>query len=92
MIIFDLDETLAHCITDNIEKADHIITVELNTGGKINAGVNIRPHAIECLKELKEYYNLIVFTASHPYYANTVIDLLDPDNKLFSARDRKSVV
>lgn len=30
--MFDLDETLAHCITENIEKADHIISVKLNTG------------------------------------------------------------
>lgn len=31
-VIFDLDETLAHCVTQNIEKADHIITVKLNSG------------------------------------------------------------
>ena len=48
--------------------------------------MNIRPYAVECLKELKEHYNLIIFTASHPYYANTVIDILDPDKTLFSAR------
>ena len=86
LLVFDLDETLAHCITDNIEKADNLITVTLNTGEKIDAGVNIRPYAIECLKELKRHYDLIVFTASHPYYANTVIDILDPDKTLFSAR------
>ena len=86
LLVFDLDETLVHCITDNIEKADKTITVTLNTGDTINAGVNIRPYAVECLKELKEHYNLIVFTASHPYYANTVIDILDPDKTLFSAR------
>ena len=38
------------------------------------------------MKELKEHYELIVFTASHPYYANTVIDLLDPNHEIFSAR------
>lgn len=31
-VVFDLDETLAHCVTENIEKADHIINVKLNTG------------------------------------------------------------
>lgn len=86
LLVFDLDETLIHCVTDNIERADTSITVTLNTGEQIKAGVNIRPHAIECLKDLKEYYELIVFTASHPNYANTAIDLIDPDKKIFSKR------
>lgn len=86
LVVFDLDETLAHCITDNIDKADKIITVKLNTGEKIKAGVNIRPYVIECLKELTEYYELIIFTASHQSYADTVIDLIDPEKKIFSKR------
>ena len=66
-VIFDLDETLVHCVTDNIEKADKIITVTLNTNEKIQAGVNIRPYVNECLETLAQHYELIVFTASHPY-------------------------
>lgn len=93
LLIFDLDETLVHCVTDNIKRADHAITVTLNTGEQIAAGVYIRPYAVECLRELKEYYDLIVFTASEPSYANIVIDILDPDHKLFSARlFRKSCI
>ena len=30
--MLDLDETLVHCITNNIEKADIIVNVNLNTG------------------------------------------------------------
>jgi len=86
LVVFDLDETLVHCLTTDIEKADKIVTINLNTNDKIKAGVNIRPHVVECLKQLSEYYELIVFTASHPYYADTVIDLLDPDKKIFSKR------
>eukprot|EP00826_Nyctotherus_ovalis_P065420 TRINITY_DN9620_c0_g2_i1.p1 TRINITY_DN9620_c0_g2~~TRINITY_DN9620_c0_g2_i1.p1 ORF type:complete len:505 (+),score=102.93 TRINITY_DN9620_c0_g2_i1:207-1721(+) len=86
LVAFDLDETLVHCITKDIEKADKIITVTLNADEKTKAGINIRPYAIECLKELAEYYELIVFTASHVNYANTVIDLIDPDRKIFSKR------
>jgi Dullard-like phosphatase family protein len=86
LLVFDLDETLVHCVTDGIEKADKTIKVTLNTGEEIKAGVNIRPHAIECLKDLAEYYELIVFTASNPNYANTAIDLIDPDKKIFSKR------
>jgi len=86
LLVFDLDETLVHCVTENIEKADKAITVTLNTGEKIKAGVNIRPHAIECLKDLTEHYELMVFTASHSNYANIAIDLIDPDKKIFSKR------
>lgn len=86
LLVFDLDETLVHCVTDNIEKADKIITVILATGEKIKAGVNIRPYAVECLKELAEHFELVVFTASHENYANVVIDILDPNHTLFSKR------
>ena len=85
-VIFDLDETLAHCVTDDIFKADKQITVTLTTGEKVKAGVNIRPHAVECLTELAKDFELIVFTASHPYYADRVIDILDPNKTLFSHR------
>lgn len=86
LLVFDLDETLVHCVTENIDKADTTITVKLNPEEEVKAGIYIRPHAIECLKTLTEYYELIVFTASHPKYANTVIDLIDPDKKIFSKR------
>jgi TFIIF-interacting CTD phosphatases, including NLI-interacting factor len=33
---------------------------------------------MECLKELSQYYEIIVFTASHGCYANVVLDYLDP--------------
>jgi CTD small phosphatase-like protein 2 len=86
LLVFDLDETLVHCTTDDISNSDKIITVTMNNGEQVKAGVNIRPYAIECLKELAEYYELIVFTASHPYYANVAIDLLDPNHTIFSKR------
>jgi CTD small phosphatase-like protein 2 len=50
------------------------------------AGINIRPYAIECLKELSEFFEIIVFTASHSCYANVVLDYLDPENKYISYR------
>lgn len=38
------------------------------------------------MKKLAEFYELIVFTASHQYYADVAIDELDPDHTLFSKR------
>lgn len=50
-LIFDLDETLVHCI-DDIQNTpyDHKISVSFPTGETIEAGINIRPYAYECLK------------------------------------------
>jgi len=52
----------------------------------LQAGINIRPYAIETLKELSEFYELVVFTASHSNYADVVIDLLDPNRTIFAKR------
>ena len=51
-IIFDLDETLVHCI-DDIETTpyDLPISVTFPSGETIDAGINLRPYAYECLKK-----------------------------------------
>jgi len=48
--------------------------------------VNIRPFSLELLKELKESFELVIFTASHSSYANKVIDYLDPQKNLIKHR------
>jgi len=34
-LIFDLDETLVHCVTENIQTAQHIINIQLDSGENI---------------------------------------------------------
>ena len=48
--------------------------------------MNIRPWARECLKELSDFYEIIVFTASHSCYASVVLDYLDPTKELIAHR------
>ena len=49
VLIFDLDETLIHCI-ENIDEEPYDIPITVDSGGdKIHAGINIRPSAYECL-------------------------------------------
>eukprot|EP00826_Nyctotherus_ovalis_P065425 TRINITY_DN9620_c0_g6_i4.p1 TRINITY_DN9620_c0_g6~~TRINITY_DN9620_c0_g6_i4.p1 ORF type:complete len:450 (+),score=61.11 TRINITY_DN9620_c0_g6_i4:263-1612(+) len=84
-IVFDLDETLAHCTVQNVHLSDYHVTVA-ESGVETPVGVNIRPHAISCLTELAKHFELIVFTASHSSYADCVIDILDPERKLFAGR------
>lgn len=48
VIVFDLDETLVHCIEDfNPTDVDHVLTIEFPNNEKVDAGLNIRPYAIE---------------------------------------------
>ena len=48
--------------------------------------MNIRPWAIEFLKEVSKYFEIIAFTAGEQCYADKVIDLLDPDKTLIAYR------
>jgi Dullard-like phosphatase family protein len=86
-VVFDLDETLVHCC-ENIEESepDVILPVTFPSGEVINAGINIRPYAFECLKELNKHFEVFVFTASHQCYANVVLDYLDPEGDLIHQR------
>ncbi|CAG9311905.1 unnamed protein product [Blepharisma stoltei] len=84
-IIFDLDETLVHC-TENLSACDVVLPVLYPTGDLINAGINIRPFAKECLTEANKLFEVVVFTASHKCYADMVLDYLDPYRDLIHHR------
>lgn len=46
--------------------------------------IKIRPYALEFLKKMRKFYEIIVFTASTTTYAKTIINELDPEAKLVS--------
>ena len=48
----------------------------------MSTGFSIRPYALDCLKVANKYFEVAVFTAGHDWYANPVIDYLDPEGKL----------
>ena len=52
----------------------------------MNAGINIRPKALECLQAVSENFQVGVFTASHRNYADAVLDVLDPEGRLIDFR------
>jgi CTD small phosphatase-like protein 2 len=62
------------------------LPIKFPTGEIIYAGINIRPYAIELLKELSKSFEVIVFTASHSCYANVVLNYLDPEGKYIAHR------
>eukprot|EP00347_Sterkiella_histriomuscorum_P021086 403335311 len=86
-IIFDLDETLVHCVEDIVNsKADRLIKVQFPNGEVATAGINIRPYALECLRRASQLFQIVVFTASHKSYADVVLDILDPKHEIFDMR------
>lgn len=65
---------------------DVTLDISFPNNTKIKAGINIRPYARECIQEISEHFEVIVFTASHECYANVIIDHLDPHKKYISHR------
>lgn len=66
VIVFDLDETLVHCMEEfDPTEVDHVLSIEFPNNEIVDAGLNIRPYAIECLKEANKHFQVVVFTASH---------------------------
>jgi Dullard-like phosphatase family protein len=65
-LVLDLDETLVHFISD--DESD-----------EKSAYIQIRPGAEEFIKDLSEYYEIVIFTAAHKNYADLVIEALDPE-------------
>ena len=85
-IIFDLDETLVHCVDDDRAEADVVVDVDFGNGEIIPIGFNIRPYAREVLQEACKYFEVVVFTASQKPYADSILDYLDPDQNLIHHR------
>ena len=88
LLLFDLDETLAHCIrTENPEQEPDVqLQIKLQSGKKFCASFNIRPHTQYMLREVNKYYEVAVFTASHEQYADEILNYIDKTGELFQHR------
>ncbi|CAI2382456.1 unnamed protein product [Moneuplotes crassus] len=80
LLVFDMDETLIHCISDAEPGQKCDVKIPVNCFDEINyKHINLRPYVRECLKELTCCYQIIVFTASIQEYADPILDYLDKD-------------
>jgi RNA polymerase II subunit A small phosphatase-like protein len=78
-LILDLDETLVHSSFETCANADIVLAV--NFEGKDNKiNVKVRPGAIDFLRKISKYFEVVIFTASVANYADPLIDKLDVDN------------
>ncbi|CAD8156179.1 unnamed protein product [Paramecium octaurelia] len=85
-LFFDLDETLVHCNETPQIPCDVVLEINVSKHQIVRAGINVRPYAKEMLKNLSNYFEIIVFTASHSCYAEKVCNYLDPDSTIISHR------
>jgi len=74
-LVLDLDETLVHSCFEPIE-CSFSLTITLDET-KYGVYVLKRPYVDEFIAECAKMYELVIFTASLPEYANPVIDTLD---------------
>jgi Dullard-like phosphatase family protein len=92
--LFDLDETLVHCIgeinknnkDDPIFSDAHKVKVVLPNKKEVMIGINVRPHLKKLFDTIKEEYNVAIFTASHQSYSDAVLNYLDPEDQYFHYR------
>lgn len=77
-LVLDLDETLVHSTFQPVVNADLIVPVHLGEGIFQPIYVCKRPGVDEFLREVSKHFEVVLFTASLPNYADPVIDFLDP--------------
>eukprot|EP00992_Anisonema_acinus_P008728 TRINITY_DN4868_c0_g1_i1.p1 TRINITY_DN4868_c0_g1~~TRINITY_DN4868_c0_g1_i1.p1 ORF type:complete len:255 (+),score=32.01 TRINITY_DN4868_c0_g1_i1:83-847(+) len=76
-LVLDLDETLVHASFQPVEHPDMIIPLEVR-GCMHHVHVKKRPFVDEFLSRVSQMFEVVVFTASLPEYADRVMDELDP--------------
>ena len=62
------------------------LDINLQSGKILRAGFNIRPYTVKMLEAINKYYEIAVFTASHKWYADVILDYIDPKGVLFQHR------
>ncbi|TPX63762.1 hypothetical protein SpCBS45565_g06404 [Spizellomyces sp. 'palustris'] len=84
-LVLDLDETLIHSTSRHSRNYDHVVEVTVDRHVCLYY-VFKRPFCDFFLQKVSEWYNVVIFTASMPEYADPVIDWLDPRRNMVSQR------
>ncbi|XP_031477280.1 uncharacterized protein LOC116248558 [Nymphaea colorata] len=84
-LVLDLDETLVHSSLEHCPDADFTFPVFFNMK-EHTVYVRRRPHLHTFLERVAEMFEVIIFTASQSMYAEQLLNILDPDQKIISER------
>lgn len=79
LLILDLDETLVHSVQSPELPSTHETPFVPILGQKIR--FNLRPHAVEFLKNVSKLFTIYLFTASEFKYAEAILKQIDPDSR-----------
>ncbi|KAJ3246226.1 Carboxy-terminal domain RNA polymerase II polypeptide A small phosphatase 1 [Chytriomyces hyalinus] len=80
-LVLDLDETLVCSSSTPIPDADLVIPLKSN-GQRRPVFVRVRPYVQMFLEKLGDDFEIVVFTASVPEYANAVLNRIDPGRRI----------
>jgi len=77
-LVLDLDETLVHSSFKNPSNGKRDFTVPVPIDNVVHTVyVNKRPYVDKFLEEVTKHYEIVLFTASLPKYADPLLDMLD---------------
>jgi CTD nuclear envelope phosphatase 1 len=85
ILVLDLDETLVHSSFKDSAGCDLSVEVDVDDVPTVFF-VRKRPHLELFIRIARQWYDLVIFTASLRRYADPLIDALDPTGSLFCAR------
>jgi len=80
-LILDLDETLIHSSLQPQEYTDFRLTLDCD-GTDNEIYVALRPGVSQFLARMADLFEVVLFTASTPNYANPIIDLIDQEGHI----------
>ena len=87
LLVFDMDETLIHCITKWKDTVPCDIQIPYAYSKSVKyKHINLRPFVVEVLHELSKEFTIVVFTASTQDYADPILDYINKDFKFISKR------
>uniref|UniRef100_A0A3Q1FKZ9 CTD (carboxy-terminal domain, RNA polymerase II, polypeptide A) small phosphatase like 3 n=1 Tax=Acanthochromis polyacanthus TaxID=80966 RepID=A0A3Q1FKZ9_9TELE len=84
-LVVDLEETLMFSSLNVIDEAEHTFNTAFQDH-QYKVYMILRPHVKEFLQAMAKNYELFVYTCAKKEYAEKILDVLDPQKKLFRHR------
>ncbi|XP_054646577.1 CTD small phosphatase-like protein 3 isoform X1 [Dunckerocampus dactyliophorus] len=84
-LVVDLEETLMFSSLNMIDNAEYTFYTAFQHN-QYKVYVILRPHVKEFLQSMAKVYELFVYTCAKKEYAEKILDILDPQRKLFRHR------
>ncbi|KAM6921479.1 CTD small phosphatase-like protein 3 [Xenentodon cancila] len=84
-LVVDLEETLMFSSLNEIEEADYTFYAAFQDH-QYKVYMILRPHVREFLQAMAKIYELFVYTCAKKEYAEKILEIMDPQRKLFRHR------